>query len=1792
LPEDIAFVPSKKCLSLLDQRFPNFYMRLSDANNPEDVNDPNLIPIAVPKGEEVVAFYNAHGSGIDYVFSGYLNNPIDAYVYGIKHISANQYQLDPKQKIIGQYNLDGTLLLWFWNDCGPYPGMLDGGDTLWVPNPSYDSLVPENGPARIPGYLKVLEKLSYKDNDCSIGSTNCKIYTGNTFDMTGTVSYGDSFGEGDLVNPPPIFITTYGVPTYLRSFGEPPRPATDIGGEVQIAVLPRDSFSKLQIQVYTYNVIYDYNSSIQHPPYFIVDERDHTPGYFEDSVSLDFTKPGSGTNRYLSMGIDYASTYEFKVNPSDPNVNFAEMTLIDHALQNSQVNYTAGINPLSALPAPTPQIQYPYNPIIQDVAKDVRSYPGGQSHTGRISGGVLNGGYIRSDEEHNGWNAYPAIWWWYWYGINNINNFTDFNKLGTEFFPLTDYGAYFILKDIDGNHLSFDPSVGIDKQIRRIEFTGPFATPKVFDELKHTYTSTYEYNATRHVPIVYDWSGSFIIDHSNSEFYEMQWNSKYNGRHTSYDLLPDKSYSNNEPYDWTRKNGDNFNFLTENAILKDSKRLDYRGLNNIMRIEEFIPISSGAISITVTMRDGTVKIFQDCCAEPPTDGVDVHALDVKTDVETVTADQDNKLVVTLKENEVMQQEKLCNNAYVYVWQDRGVINRTSKLYDGAGDGWITNPPHSSQYTSLAPQYLKEEDLNNDGKISFRDFETEIVGTYDLATNTWNGGVIDARTFQRNNGEYVFDLSETNGARINTVGLDFGGAKGTPDHVISAFEALPIMVTAYKYGDDNNDRSFEPLYGFPGTTPQASHEVYLSGQKFIEVTPIMDLSVSVQPNPLTAGVTPELVDPVSPLTFVLTNEEGNPVDLTNGVADATGKTLVETDDVWNYLFNDIHPNPLPEYYWLRTDLHNDDGTRISNRFLYSPSGSPFQPITVDFTLSKDGKYSFRGFCANDEGSFDVMMYTPDRKHAAKATVNVVLPTAEYAIVNTEDKSGTEFQVPGDPDFMLTAADNRLYRIRVTAKNAQGLMLKGVTKGVSTCGGGIKNTTRFTPYSTRPSSYDFTERDRYLFAEHFLQDLYPYTLNIGFDFNDNQAIDLKNAELYNLGGFIHTASKLGQITLGQVFYNTTLIRYDEQSIKGGWDVTPNPNLVPPTTGWGLGAIYNSAHRGGYLFADIDENKRLDYHDSLGLDVNAQTTYYIFAEDLVYVGGLIGDNVYCNNPAQGDLAGYPPAFKTDPATIYSRFNPEITPDGVFMLDWEAFPNREVQIAPPSLKVLDAKTRIELGKDLLNTVNYDLVYAMENHLTVEVRPADIRDLPMRRDGRVFMIGNQHQTAIYGKTEASPTDPKVMETTLHFTPTGIGENVAYMGYFNKNMNYLVAPYDFKNTSTYTLRNLLEFDAIMGLQVEVSADGPLHPNRATGVQAKVTEIGSNAPVEGATVTLKGLGVNATGKTNAAGIASFTITPNDKGIIFVTATMEGKHIGTAELRVSPDSAAPWIELDPLPPFTNKPQTEVIGRTNPGNTVTLNGVTVQVSADGSFKGNVPLKEGLNTIVGEAKDKNGLIARKMITITLDTTPPNIFIDDPGYLVDITELEVTGRVEPNSSVTVNGMTAKVVFDIWKTEDRKMAVKPGKNVITVVAIDQAGNSNTATLEILVYKRMTIKLTIDNSIPNIDGKDGDKLDAPPFISGGRTMVPVRFISEAFGAKVDYDAATKGITITLGDTVIAMQIGNTNVMVNGKSFTIDAPPMIKANRTFVPIRFISEILKATVTYDASTRVVTIVRDYLP
>ena len=106
--------------------------------------------------------------------------------------------------------------------------------------------------------------------------------------------------------------------------------------------------------------------------------------------------------------------------------------------------------------------------------------------------------------------------------------------------------------------------------------------------------------------------------------------------------------------------------------------------------------------------------------------------------------------------------------------------------------------------------------------------------------------------------------------------------------------------------------------------------------------------------------------------------------------------------------------------------------------------------------------------------------------------------------------------------------------------------------------------------------------------------------------------------------------------------------------------------------------------------------------------------------------------------------------------------------------------------------------------------------------------------------------------------------------------------------------------------------------------------------------------------------------------------------------------------------------------------------------------------------------------------------------------------------------------------------------------------------------------------------------------DGEQLqfDAQPFIdANGRTQVPIRFIAEALGAQVQWDAAARSAVITKGETVIRLPIGSSTIYVNGAPKPLDTTCFIQNGRTYVPVRFVSEILGADVAWDgANYRVV--------
>ncbi|MDW7672397.1 MAG: copper amine oxidase N-terminal domain-containing protein [Bacillota bacterium] len=83
------------------------------------------------------------------------------------------------------------------------------------------------------------------------------------------------------------------------------------------------------------------------------------------------------------------------------------------------------------------------------------------------------------------------------------------------------------------------------------------------------------------------------------------------------------------------------------------------------------------------------------------------------------------------------------------------------------------------------------------------------------------------------------------------------------------------------------------------------------------------------------------------------------------------------------------------------------------------------------------------------------------------------------------------------------------------------------------------------------------------------------------------------------------------------------------------------------------------------------------------------------------------------------------------------------------------------------------------------------------------------------------------------------------------------------------------------------------------------------------------------------------------------------------------------------------------------------------------------------------------------------------------------------------------------------------------------------------------------------------------------LDQAPVIQNGRTLVPLRFISEELGATVEWNPDNRTVTYTTPDTQILLAIDNPVAYVNGIPVEIDVAPTILNGRTLVPVRFVGE-----------------------
>ena len=103
-----------------------------------------------------------------------------------------------------------------------------------------------------------------------------------------------------------------------------------------------------------------------------------------------------------------------------------------------------------------------------------------------------------------------------------------------------------------------------------------------------------------------------------------------------------------------------------------------------------------------------------------------------------------------------------------------------------------------------------------------------------------------------------------------------------------------------------------------------------------------------------------------------------------------------------------------------------------------------------------------------------------------------------------------------------------------------------------------------------------------------------------------------------------------------------------------------------------------------------------------------------------------------------------------------------------------------------------------------------------------------------------------------------------------------------------------------------------------------------------------------------------------------------------------------------------------------------------------------------------------------------------------------------------------------------------------------------------------------------VVVTIGSTTMQVDGKN-KTIIAPPIVDNGRTYVPLRAISEAFGATVDWKQATNLITIDRGDTHIVMTPYKLAYTLNGQEKMMDVAPYISTAyaSTMVPVRFIAD-----------------------
>ena len=219
----------------------------------------------------------------------------------------------------------------------------------------------------------------------------------------------------------------------------------------------------------------------------------------------------------------------------------------------------------------------------------------------------------------------------------------------------------------------------------------------------------------------------------------------------------------------------------------------------------------------------------------------------------------------------------------------------------------------------------------------------------------------------------------------------------------------------------------------------------------------------------------------------------------------------------------------------------------------------------------------------------------------------------------------------------------------------------------------------------------------------------------------------------------------------------------------------------------------------------------------------------------------------------------------------------------------------------------------------------------------------------------------------------------------------------------------------------------------------------------------------------------------------------------------------------------------------------------------------------------------------------------------------DDPSQLI----VHIDGDSSEASTITVKGLQVTldrsvpygtvdyklvaVIEDIDATNGNYGQIDPDMD-----PEDGIDNENKGTIvakipflnvvtEVQTARQQKTVFTLDSATYTV-GAETRTLDAAPYISNNRTMLPIGTVAQLAGATLNYSPSTRTAVFTKDNLVVSMNLDTNILLVNGSPVPMDAKPEIVNSRAFVPVVYVAQAFGIQngidIVYDAASRTVTL------